>query len=101
MHQIILAFFSSYIFVFLKAFQQRNVAFDNYFWVIPTSMSMGFVEYVTVFLIVKMGYNIPLILGAGLGAGLGALSAMLLHKKFLLKNDYKKEEGIQTSTVGT
>lgn len=85
MLKIATIFGCSFIFVALKAFQQRNVAFDNYVWVVPTSVAMGFVEYGTIILVVSSGYTIPTLLAAGLGAGSGALSAMLIHKRFVKK----------------
>jgi hypothetical protein len=84
---ILITFGCSLVFVALKAFQQRNVAFDNYIWVLPTSMAMGFVEYGTIIIIVNQGYNITTLLGAGLGAGIGALGAMLFHKKYVKKKE--------------
>jgi hypothetical protein len=92
-HEILTIFGCSFIFVALKALQQRNVAFDNYIWVVPTSVAMGFVEYGTIILVVKGGYTVPSLLAAGLGAGFGALSAMLLHKRYIKKNNGKEKEG--------
>lgn len=85
MLKIATIFGCSFIFVALKAFQQRNVAFDNYIWVVPTSVAMGFVEYGTIILVVSGGYAVSSLLAAGLGAGLGALSAMLIHKRYVKK----------------
>ena len=87
MVKILTIFGCSFVFVALKALQQRNVAFDNYIWVVPTSVAMGFVEYGTIILVVNSGYTIPTLLAAGLGAGCGALSAMIFHKKFVKKNN--------------
>ncbi len=86
----------SFVFVALKALQQRNVAFDNYLWVIPTSVCMGFVEYGTIILVVNSGYTIPTLLAAGLGAGTGALSAMLFHKKYVKKE--KEQRPMEAAT---
>jgi hypothetical protein len=87
MVKIATIFICSFVFVALKALQQRNVAFDNYLWVMPTSIAMGFVEYGTIILVVNSGYTIPTLLSAGLGAGSGALAAMIFHKKFVKKNN--------------
>lgn len=78
-------FSASFIFIFLKAFQQRNVAFDNYQIVVPTSMLMAFAEFYVIHNFIKTGYNIPIILSIGLGSGVGALIAMLLHKQWFMK----------------
>ncbi len=80
-----LAFGASYVFIFLKATQQRNVAFDNYWWVMPTSMAMAAVEVYVIARVAQAGWYWPLVLVIGLGAGLGALSAMLFHKRFIMK----------------
>jgi hypothetical protein len=87
MVKVLTIFGCSYIFVALKALQQRNVAFDNYLWVVPTSVAMGFVEYGTIILVVTSGYRWFTLLAAGLGAGLGALSAMIFHKKYIKKKN--------------
>jgi hypothetical protein len=74
-------FLAMLAFVFFKAFQQRNVAFDNYVAVLPTSILMAATEFYVIALIVKTGYDITLVLALGTGAGIGALIAMYLHKR--------------------
>ena len=78
-HNIIVAL-ASFCFVFLKAFQQRNVAFDHYVPVIPISMLMAACEYYIVAAVALSGYSLALVFYAGCGAGLGAMSAMYLHR---------------------
>lgn len=70
-----------YVFVALKAGQQRNVAFDHYWPVIPFSMAMAFSEVYVISVIVKVGYDLLTTLFIGIGAGLGAITAMYLHKR--------------------
>ena len=70
-----------FAFVFFKAFQQRNVAFDHYVPVIPTSMLMAAVEVYIIASIATRGYSFLLVLSIGGGAGVGALLAMYLHKR--------------------
>lgn len=72
-------FFSSYIFIALKAFQQRHVIHNDWWWVPPTSMAMAFVEYYVIYAVAKQGYSIGLVVAGGAGAGLGALTAMFVH----------------------
>jgi len=60
----------------------------------PTSVAMALTEYAVIALIVQQGYHIPLVLGAGLGAGLGCLAAMLIHKRYVKK---EKQEPVQTT----
>lgn len=76
-------FFASFIFVFLKAFQQRNVAFDHYWWVAPTSFGMAATEVYVISTIVITGYSLSVVLGMGAGGATGALIAMYLHRKYL------------------
>ena len=78
-------FAASFIFIFLKAWQQRNVAFDHYSWIVPTSLAMAFVEVFVVVNIVQRGFSVPLVLSIGLGSGFGALAAAFCHKKVLGK----------------
>lgn len=90
-----LAFGASFIFIFLKAFQQRNVIHDNFKWVFPTSIGMALTEYGVIAIIAARGYHLPLVLAAGVGAGLGSMGAMVLHRKLGLA---KKEESIQAAS---
>jgi hypothetical protein len=71
----------SFIYVFLKAWQQLNVVEGRYAWVMPTSIGMGLCEVAIVLLVVKAN---TVLLGAanGVGAGLGAILAMRLHGIF-------------------
>lgn len=70
-----------FAFVFTKAFQQRNVAFDHYWPVIPVSLLMAVTEVYVISVIVQVGYDAMYVLAIGLGAGCGALLAMILHKR--------------------
>lgn len=80
------AFGASFLFIALKAFQQRSVAFDNYGWVLPTSMLMAAAEVYVVVQMARNGWDILLVLAIGSGSGLGALGAMLFHKRFVKKH---------------
>ena len=78
------AFMASLVFVFLKALQQRNVAFNNYWWVLPTSLAMASAEvYIVVIIAGTGGWEMGLVLAIGTGAGIGALGAMLFHERFV------------------
>lgn len=76
-------FCASFVFVFLKAFQQRNVAFDHYKWVLPCSFGMALTEVYVIAAIVQTGYSFGAVVGMGLGGGTGALLSMYLHKRYL------------------
>ena len=79
---------SSFLFVFLKAFQQLNVAFGKYLWVMPTSFAMAACEVFVIAAIAREGWGV-IVLVVGFGAGCGALLAMYLHKRFL-RRGYEK-----------
>ena len=70
-----------FVFVFLKAFQQRNVAGSHYLPVIPTSLAMAATEVYVIAVIVRLGYDPYLVASIGIGAGLGATAAMYAHDK--------------------
>lgn len=80
-------FVASYIFIALKAFQQRHVIHNDWWWVPPTSMAMAFVEYYVIFKVAQQGYTLTLVIAGGAGAGLGALTAMFLHNIHLKRRD--------------
>lgn len=73
----LLAFITSYGFVFLRSFQQLNVMRTRYLWIMPTSMCMAACE---VFLITTAarGYG-WIVVAMGLGAGFGCMCLMWIH----------------------
>lgn len=70
---------ASFLYVFLKAFQQLNVMHHKIPWVIPTSVGMAAFELVIVLSIVKSP-SVWMILALGLGGGTGCITSMFLHK---------------------
>jgi len=81
---------ASYISVFVKAFQQRNVAFNNYLCVPVFSWAMAFTEVYIIINIVKLGASWDLVWKLATGAVLGCWSAMYLHNKLTnAKNDFE------------
>ena len=81
----LLAGVAYFIFVFFKAFQQRNVAFMHYKWVLPTSYMMACTEVFVISLVAHeavQGLSWGLLwfaLTIGTGGGLGAVIAMWIH----------------------
>lgn len=81
---------ANFIFIFLKAFQQRNVAFMHYAWVLPTSFAMGVVEVGVIGAVAIEASNAehfidmwPLIVAVAFGGGLGCLASMFVHHKYI------------------
>jgi hypothetical protein len=81
-------FISNYVYIFLKAFQQKNVMHDNFKLVIPTSFGMATCEYFimgTIALIAVNGqgfvHTAINVASIGLGGGLGSVCAMYYYKK--------------------
>lgn len=74
------AFFASFFYVALKAFQQLNVVHDEFKWVMPVSLGMAACEVTVVTSIVRTA-DVWLVLCIGVGAGFGAMISMLLHRR--------------------
>jgi len=81
--KLIAMFFACYLYVFTRAFQQRNVVHDNYGWIIPTSYAMATLDVFIIAYIAHSGWSLSLIAVNGGGSGLGCLTAMLLHKRWV------------------
>lgn len=81
---------AQFAFVFLKAFQQRNVAFDNFIAVIPVSLLMAATEVFVVVQVATAGWNLGVVLSVGLASGFGAVSAMVLHRRIFPKDKETK-----------
>lgn len=91
MHYVLM-FAANFMFILLKALQQRNVAFDNYGWVVPTSFAMASVECYVIVQVAKAGYSLPVVAALGLAGGTGALAAMLFHKRFVMSKGNGKSK---------
>lgn len=76
-------FGSCFVYVLLRAFQQRNVAFDNYAWVIPTSYGMAMLDVFIIAFVAHQGWSPGIVIANGSGGCLGALCAMWLHKRWV------------------
>ena len=83
MNHLASVFIAQFVFVFLKAFQQRNVQHNDWAFVFPTSMGMALVEVYVFATVATRGFGVPLVLSIGCGAGLGCLAAMFIHNLHL------------------
>ncbi len=78
-----------FLYVFFKAFQQKNVAFDHYKWIMPISYAMSFTEVLVISLVAYnaaqgLSWNIVwFALAIGTGGGTGALLSMWIHNRYI------------------
>lgn len=79
-----LAFFASFCFVALKAFQQLSVSGKHYLLIMPVSLMMAVMEVWTITVISKHGWG-WLVFWIGFGSGSGAMLGMWIHSRFITK----------------
>jgi len=91
---------ASFISVFVKAFQQRNVAFNNYISVPFFSFGMAFTEVYIIINIVELGASWDVIWRLAIGAILGCWTAMYLHNKLHNKGEDKLEDILKVKKGG-
>ena len=89
-----------YVFVALKAWQTRNVAGLEYWPVIPTSLLMALGEVYVISVIVRVGYDLTIVLAIGLGAGLGCMTAMYLHQRIFSHGKSRKDKVKEARSSG-
>lgn len=85
MVQVLEMFGSCYVYVLCRAFQQRNVAFANYAWIVPTSYCMAVLDVFIVAFIAHSGWTPAIVLANGSGGCLGCLSAIYAHRRWVSK----------------
>ena len=83
MTQALQMFASCFLYVLCRAFQQRNVAFANYGWIVPTSYSMAVLDVFIIAFIAHAGWTPLVVFANGSGGCLGALLAIYLHKRWV------------------
>ena len=87
-----------FVFVFFKAFQQRNVTGLHYKWIIPISYAMSTTEVFVISLVayeVVQGFTWDVLwfaLTIGTGGGLGAIVAMHMHSKHVGSETYTRSK---------
>lgn len=80
MLEAVTLFAANFMFIALKAWQQRNVAFLQYGMVFIVSQMLAAVEVYVIWRVAHLGANLETIIPVGLGGGLGAVSAMYLTR---------------------
>lgn len=78
----LLAFCTSFLFIFLKAYQQLNVVNKQYKWVLPTSMAMAACEVYVIATTARNGYG-WIALAVGVGSGFGCMASMWVHERMM------------------
>ena len=76
---------ANFFFIGLKSFQQRNVAFDNFGWIMPTSAAMAVVEVYVIATVAHYGFHWAMVGALALGGGTGSMAATYLHGKHIKK----------------
>ena len=76
----IIAGFAAFVYVGLRAFQQRNIALDKDWAVPPTSYAMAGMDLLLVSFMASEGWTAPMWIALGTGGSLGSLCAMRLHR---------------------
>jgi len=91
MTHLALLFGAAFGTVFFKALQGRIFNHDQYFLVVPVSVCIAFFDVAVIASVSRSGWTIPSVLTVGIGSGIGAILAMLIHRFWLLKkpNDHK------------
>lgn len=84
---LLAAFAAAFLFVALRAFQQKNVQGDHYVLVIPVSIAMAASEAVVIVNIARAGWDLGLVLAVGVGSGLGCVTAMLIHNRYVKRGN--------------
>jgi hypothetical protein len=79
-----LAFIASFVFIFLKSWQQLNVVHKQYWWIVPTSMAMACCEVYVIATTAHNGWG-WMVLPIGVGGGLGSLCSTYLHHRMTTK----------------
>lgn len=75
-----MVFTASFVFIFLKSWQQLNVVHYQLWWIMPTSFAMAIAEVLTVFNMAHYGFG-WIIIPIGLGSGLGCMVSTITHKR--------------------
>ena len=75
------AFLVSFIAIFLRGFQQKNVIHGKYTMIAITSYLLALTDVAVVSIIVEHGWNT--VLAQGTGAALGMLASVYIHNRWV------------------
>ena len=85
MQTSLLTFAVAFVYISLRAFQQRNVSHANYSLIIPTSYLMALTDTYLIGAMVKSGLTLSFILTYGTAGAKGSVMAVILHKRWTKK----------------
>jgi hypothetical protein len=77
-------FLSSFVSVFLKGFQLKNVEGNHYLLVVITSYLIAACDVLLIGLVVQHGWSA--VIPIGTGGAIGMLLSIMTHKKYVKKN---------------
>jgi len=77
----ITAFLVSFIAIFLRGWQQKNVIHSKYTMIAITSYLLALTDVAVVSIIVEHGWNT--VLAQGTGAALGMLASVYIHNRWV------------------
>ncbi len=81
--QMLEMFAAVFGYVFVRAFQQRNVSGGHYLWIVPTSYAMAMLDVFIVVFVAHAGWHLSVVLANGTGGCFGALAGVFLHKRWV------------------
>jgi len=78
-------FATTLVYVFLRAFQQKNVMHSKYAWMVPVSYGMGFCD-VYIISTIAAGDHVLWVTALAMGTGgtIGSISATYLHNRWII-----------------
>ena len=88
--------FANFIYIFLKAFQSRNIAFLHYRWAMTTNVFLVAAEIFVmgnIALAVTYGGWVPILctfVSMCAGGGTGCIASMYIHDKYLTRKEDAK-----------
>lgn len=89
----------TFVSVFLKGFQHKNVIHNLYIPTAVTSYLMAFLDVMLINLVAKSDWSIAF--ASGTGAAAGMVLAMWIHNKYMHKGkeDGRRQEGTEQQTA--
>ena len=81
--QLLEMFGAVFCYVFVRAFQQRNVSGAHYWWIVPTSYLMAVLDVFIIVFIAHSGWHLPVVLANGTGGCFGTITGVFVHRRWV------------------